>query len=163
MFLPFHGTFFLRRGVMGASFFPGDLDGVCGRSNPTLGPPVLPLRTDPFGVDGVGTESWSESVAVCSLAPSGVTFSTSADAILLRRLTSACFKVSMLDRLRGCRRGGTGDCCSVPRAARGVLRSFSSQAASSPETDPLSEEFSLSPVPSLSQCDASDPTPPAVC
>jgi len=155
---------------MGNSFLPGDLVGVCGRSNPTLGPPVepcLPLRIDPFGVVGVGTDSWRESVAVCSLAPSGVTFSRSADAILagrlFRRCMSACFKVSMLERLRGCRRDGSDGCGSAARAARGVRRSFSCQAPSSPETDPLSEEVSLSPVPSLSQCGASDPMPPAVC
>lgn len=66
---------------------------------------------------------------------------------------AACLSVSLLDLVLGYLPEDLRGFVLVPDAlALGVLRSWPSwsHAASSPESEPLSEEFSL-PVPSLSQ------------
>lgn len=169
MFFPFQGTFFLSLGVAGGGCFIGDFLGVCGSlfsASGLLANPFVMVASDNFGVDGGSGSAFS--VTFVAINPSGLMGSLSeaivADVVPDRCCTSACFKVSLLDRVLGyfwCDLGKRGALV----VALGVFKSLSSNhAASSPEIDPLNEEFSLSPAPSLSQCRASAlPSPAEVC
>jgi hypothetical protein len=161
MFLPFQGTFLRNRGVVAGSFLIRRCWGVAGS----------PARSLRLGVEGVGTScsgtSWLFPLWwLCRLAVSWPLLSASRVDIVLsgpaNLARSACLRVSRLDRVRGCLDDLRGGNCGW--AARGVFRSASpSQRSSSPTSEPLSEEFSLLSVPSLSQSCLSEPKPPVVC
>jgi len=153
MFLPFQGTFFFNRGVMfgGARFVT--LDGVRGFVALAFGVPEKPFAPFvPFGVLGLSIASISR------LGDAGAWPELSEESVLLRESIavsvsvfslSDAFNVSLLDCFR--RRAWGASSALFCRLARGVRFSGSpSHAASSPEDEPLSEEFSL-PDPSLSQ------------
>lgn len=150
IFLPFQGTFFFNRGVMfgGARFVT--LDGVRGFVGFAFGVPAAPFA--PFGVLGLSIASISR------LGDARAWPELSEESVLLRESIvgsvsdfsfSNAFSVSLLDCFRG--RAWGASCALFCRLARGVRFSGNpSHAASSPENEPLSEEFSL-PDPSLSQ------------
>lgn len=153
IFLPFHGTFFFRRGGAGAG------DGV----DATFGI-VWAAKADAlhscFGGGGGGLSSNGEDEA--SFSPAEAALPIVSD--MLGRTgseKSSCFNVSVLCFL--------SDLLFELRAfsldSRNRLRVGVRGSAScllSPEMDPLSEECSLSPGSSLSQWFASPDSPP-VC
>lgn len=138
MFLPFHGTFFFKRGGAGAGEGTGATP--CVGNNAAL--------HSSFGGGG-GCSSPGDVKG--SLSPAEAAFPIISD--MLGRAESgkcSCFKVSVLGCLCGLgfdRRFFSWD--SRNRLRVGVRGSGS--CTLSPEIDPLSEECSLSPGSSLSQ------------
>ena len=159
IFFPFHGTFFFNLGVC-ARVFVG-FGGVFGASNGGA-------WSEPFGL--FRSDSTDDRVGASKGEPVDRTLRASFGALATLRpsifalLMRACFKVSLLERVLGCRGTPRVDAWAGRAEARGVLGSTSSnQAASSPEAEPLSEECSLSSVPSLSQWRCSEAKALVVC
>lgn len=174
--LPFHGTFFFIRGDtasvevrLGAGF-----DGVEGATGSPFGMFMLEASSGfvaPTGwlVEGVrsgnGETEGARSLAVVTSGGDALSFGDAMSDLLACLLARRdCLRVSVLD----CFLRAPCDswrCLLLRlllrrRSALGVRRWSPSQAvSSSPENESLSEEFSLSPVPSLSQCSFSRSLP----
>lgn len=176
--LVFQGTLFLSRGVVAfVARFATDLEGVgvVGILGWSLGPPTRPFdlglkSRSIVGVRGLSIAGLEPQraragpvVDTYSLGPSGAPHSPGG--AILTVPAPVLRSVSLLDCFA---RSPRGDCrrrlLFFLRLAFGVRASSEpSQAASSPENEPLNEEFSLSPVPSLNQCRFSWSLPRAVC
>lgn len=160
MFLPFHGTFFFNLGVCAVTAFVG-FGGVAGTWAVPLRPlmPLMPFLSASTGDLPAATSEDSE----VWMLPASWRFLSIAR-LSIFALTIACFSVSLLERALGRRGADWFDGWTGRTGARGVLGSVSSnQPASSLEAEPLSEECSLSSVPSLSQWRCSEVVCLVVC
>jgi len=104
-----------------------------------------------------------EAARVASLSCDGLSSEEAIMVPVFCCLLLRAFKVSLLDCFLG-RPRETRRASVLCRLALGVwLPGYPDQAASSLESEPLNEEFSLSPAPSLSQWRFSKSLSPAVC